>query len=221
MKKLLLATATALALTSTAYAGDTATLKVVGKLAVGACTPDVNGGATVDYGTKYISNLSATSMNDLGVKNTNLTITCTSPTKVAWMAMDDRADSLETSIVLSGIPTTADSAFGAGKTAGGVNIGAYTVTVDTSAGVTIDGNAANVLVSDNDNASWSTTNNPVVRSNGTKIYSLAQTSTSAPDSFMTAVFPLKIELGVQSTNTLAITDDTNIDGQATITLKYL
>ncbi|RCG82452.1 hypothetical protein CSB66_3290 [Enterobacter hormaechei] len=38
---------------------------------------------------------------------------------------------------------------------------------------------------------------------------------------MNAVFPLRVALAVQKTDTLAITDDTPIDGQATITLHYL
>ncbi|EOC3310499.1 hypothetical protein ACI3LC_003279, partial [Salmonella enterica subsp. enterica serovar Kentucky] len=33
--------------------------------------------------------------------------------------------------------------------------------------------------------------------------------------------PLKTSLAIQDTATLAITDDTVLDGQATITLKYL
>ncbi|MBW7782655.1 hypothetical protein K1J48_07880, partial [Enterobacter hormaechei] len=35
------------------------------------------------------------------------------------------------------------------------------------------------------------------------------------------VFPLVTSLAIQGTDTLAITDDTSLDGQATITLKYL
>ncbi|MCL0127260.1 hypothetical protein M2T39_29420, partial [Klebsiella pneumoniae] len=44
---------------------------------------------------------------------------------------------------------------------------------------------------------------------------------TTPVAFTTAVFPLVTSLAIQGTDTLAITDDTSLDGQATITLKYL
>lgn len=51
MKKILVATAVALALSATAAnAASTAVLKVTGLLSVAACTPQLSGGGEVDYG---------------------------------------------------------------------------------------------------------------------------------------------------------------------------
>nr|WP_259364015.1 hypothetical protein [Enterobacter kobei] len=43
----------------------------------------------------------------------------------------------------------------------------------------------------------------------------------APLAFETATFPLVTSLAIQDTTTLAITDDTQLDGQVTISLRYL
>ncbi|HAS0830477.1 TPA: hypothetical protein I3292_000385, partial [Enterobacter cloacae subsp. cloacae] len=42
-----------------------------------------------------------------------------------------------------------------------------------------------------------------------------------PLAFQTATFPLVTSLAIQNTTTLSITDDTRLDGQLTISLKYL
>ncbi len=51
--------------------------------------------------------------------------------------------------------------------------------------------------------------------------SLATTGTTDPLPVTSAEFPLVISAAIQGTTTLAITDDTNLNGEATITLKYL
>ena len=51
-------------------------------------------------------------------------------------------------------------------------------------------------------------------------YTVGSTDT-VPTAFKTAVFPLKIWASVQDTTTLAITDDTNLDGLATFSIIYL
>jgi hypothetical protein len=50
---------------------------------------------------------------------------------------------------------------------------------------------------------------------------VATTGTTAPLAFQTATFPLTTSLAIQNTTTLAITDDTKLDGQLTISLRYL
>lgn len=48
---------------------STAVLKVTGVLTNDACTPELDGGGVVDFGTKYINELSATETNQLGHKD--------------------------------------------------------------------------------------------------------------------------------------------------------
>lgn len=130
MKKILIATAVALSLSAAAQAAEsTAVLKVTGVLTNDACTPELDGGGVVDFGTKYINELSATETNQLGTKDLNLTISCTTPTKVSWSVNDDRTDSMVRLTITNGAwvgDETAwgsDQLFGVGKTAGGVSIG--------------------------------------------------------------------------------------------------
>lgn len=126
MKKIFIATAVALSLSAAAQAAEsTAVLKVTGVLTNDACTPALDGGGVVDFGTKYINELSATETNQLGHKDVNLTINCTTPTKVSWRITDDRIDSVVRLTITGGAWSGDETAwaysqvFGVGKTAGG------------------------------------------------------------------------------------------------------
>lgn len=236
MKKLLVATTVAMALSATAHAADsTAQLKVQGVLTNDACTPDLSGGVTIDFGTYFVDTLSSTATNQLGHKDTTLSITCSSPTKVSW-TIEDNVGGAATDIDIlsagfSGGNVYAGGGaefnhFGVGKTAGGVNIGAYAVSINKNAS-TADGTTQTVIESVNTNTDAVT--------GWTKFfaagvfdyartdtqYSLSLATPVQPIAVTNAVFPLRIALAVENTTTLAITDDTPIAGQATITLHYL
>lgn len=234
MKKLLVATTVAMALSATAHAADsTAQLKVQGVLTNDACTPSLSGGVTIDFGTYFVDSLSSTTTNQLGHKDTTLSITCSSPTKVSWSIEDNVGDAADIDILNSGFSggnvygggaTTAH--FGVGKTAGGVSIGSYAVAINKNAS-TADGTAQRVIASINTNTDavtgWSKFFD-VSSYDYTETdyqYSLSLATPTQPIAVTSAVFPLRIALAVEKTSTLAITDDTPIAGQATITLHYL
>lgn len=225
MKKIFIATAVALSLSAAAQAAEsTAVLKVAGVLTNDACTPELDGGGVVDFGTKYINELSATETNQLGTKDVNLTINCTAPTKVSWFVNDDRADSMVRLTITNGAwigdetAWAADQLLGVGKTAGGVNIGSYAVNISTNAS-TADGKVSTVLAASIPHTAWSELTTTFADSLAGQQYTLG--TAGNPTAFTTAVFPLRVALAVQKTDTLAITDNTPIDGQATITLHYL
>lgn len=153
MKKILVATAVALALSATAAnAASTAVLKVTGLLSVAACTPQLSGGGEVDYGLIHLADLSATSVNQLGQKDISLTITCPVATKAGWTISDDRADThpgasvitINTADAAGGNVSDTTQSYGVGKTAGGVKIGAYSIFADV-ANVTADGVKSDVI----------------------------------------------------------------------------
>ncbi|QLA67840.1 DUF1120 domain-containing protein [Enterobacter pasteurii] len=229
MKKTLLAASVILAMSSAAHAAGTAELKVTGVLTNSACTPTLSGGGIVDFGTTNIGNMSATATNQLGNKDLSLSISCVAPTKVGWSIIDDRADSKQNLIVEntdwsgSGSVWSSNSLFGAGKTAGGVNLGAYSVTMQLS-NVTADGKTTGMISGANSTGSYSwgqmVGDSAPVRNDGI-VYTVAGDASVDPLAFTSAVFPLRVALAVQDTTTLALTDDTQIDGQATISLVYL
>ncbi|CDL31252.1 Beta-fimbriae probable major subunit [Enterobacter hormaechei] len=88
------------------------------------------------------------------------------------------------------------------------------------ANVTADGVKSDVISGTVDSPSWQKTATGIIKTPH-EMMTVAASGTTAPLPFTTAVFPLKTSLAIQNTAALAITDDTNLDGQATITVKYL
>ncbi|MFU0919941.1 DUF1120 domain-containing protein [Kluyvera sichuanensis] len=225
MKKTILA-ATLMLCASSAFADPTAVLKVDGKLTNAACTPELSNGGVLDYGTISLSTLSATDVNALDEKSIDLTINCTTPTKVSWDGKDNRSDSKPSPSL--NVMNSANAAmaqmpdyylFGMGKTEDGVNIGNYVLLVDAP---TVDGETGTLIYRNADWTStdpWGTTNGQ--RSDGYSQLSVAASGSKEPIAFTTATFKLKAHVSLQNTTKLAITDDTSIDGQATFTLYYL
>lgn len=231
MKKLLLAAAVTLSLSAVAHADPSAVLKLTGVLTNDACEPELADGGVVDFGTKYVDGLSATETNQLGSKDTSLTVTCFAPTKVSWSIADDRVDS-QVKLTLPDATFSGDDSwgsttqFGVGLTADGIKIGSYAVAIDVDHS-TADGSIMRVGyygTADADEPGEVETigefTTGLLTNNGNNSFSMIDSS-NAPIAVTTAVFPLRITLAVQDTTTLAITDNTQIDGQATITLHYL
>ena len=225
MKKVLLATALSFCVSS-AFAAETAVLKVTGTLTNSACTPELSNGGVVDYGNIHLGELSSTSVNQLGQKNIELTITCGAATKVGFSTIDDRKESqadiaVENSTYTNQTSTTDSYLFGLGQTTGGVNIGAYTVFLNLDQ-VTADGNAVDSIYEQNQDGKWtSTTERNTFQDDNIRIMTVAEKGSLEPLAFTTAVFPLTTSVAIQDTGTLAITDDTPLDGQITISLNYL
>ncbi|KAE9854141.1 DUF1120 domain-containing protein, partial [Escherichia coli] len=127
MKKIILATAIALSTTS-AFAADTAVMKVAGTLTSSACTAELGNGGIVDYGYIRLGELSDTSNNKLGQKQIPVTINCTAPTKVGFTIMDNRGDSnaqLPVDIGGNMNQTAKYYTYGVGMTNAGKKIGNY------------------------------------------------------------------------------------------------
>lgn len=227
MKKVLLATALSLCVTSAFAANPTAVLKVKGTLTNAACTPTLSNGGTVDYGRINLGNLSATAVNQLGQKNIDLTINCTAATKVSWNMVDDRKDSNAKLEVENGMfggdsQTSESQLYGVGKTAGAtpVSIGSYSLFVKTDS-VVADGATVDPIYQQGSAGEWTKSINGSTQGDNYRDFTVATVGSLAPLAFETATFPLVTSLAIQDTTTLAITDDTQLDGQVTISLRYL
>ncbi|EKS6729189.1 DUF1120 domain-containing protein [Enterobacter mori] len=224
MKKILLATALSLCVSS-AFAASTAVMKVTGTLTNSACTPELSGGGVVDYGDIRLGELSADSVNQLGKKNIDFTINCTVATKVAFFANDDRSSSKANITVKSATASGLDEGesyylYGVGQTDDGMNIGNYSLYVKDGQAVA-DGVTVDVIGQNDDWNADTWRKGSSIRSDGIFSGTVATVGTTTPIAFKTATFPLVTTLAIQDTNTLGITDDTKLDGQATITLRYL
>ncbi|MNB62450.1 hypothetical protein D3C81_28990 [compost metagenome] len=209
-----------------AFAADTAVLKVQGTLIMGSCTPSLPSDGVVDFGAIPVDSLSNSVVNQLGQKDITLTLTCTSPTKVAWSIADDRADSVvDTAPQIDTHPASPDTEFGLGKTADNVDLGSYAVIArdnPTTGDVMIDGAVGKIALSSDEGANWTPGNGAGINlhSDGTRILTFSD-DLGSPVPFEVATQHLTVGAAVQDSKTLAITDDTPLDGQATISVKYL
>lgn len=224
MKKTLLAVILA-ACASSAVAAPTAVLKVKGVLTNSACSPELSQSGIVDYGTIHTADLSDSAVNQLGQKTISLTITCEAATKVSWNLVDDRVDSRAGLTVNNGNATggdvsAANQTYGVGKTAGDVAIGNYSLFVKV--GSVVSGtDTVDTIVMDGNNSVWTKSTDGITQGLNNRDITIATTGSVEPLAFTTATFPLVTSLAIQDTKTLAITDDTDLDGQVTISLRYL
>ncbi|MEG6184440.1 DUF1120 domain-containing protein [Enterobacter sichuanensis] len=223
MNKILLA-ATLFLCVSSSFASETAILKIKGTLTSSACTPEFSNGGVVDYGNIRLGELSSTNVNQLGQRNIELTITCTEATKVAWNLIDDRADSnagltVSAGTFTGGAQSAANQTYGLGK-AGTVNIGSYAMFMKVNS-ITADGKTVDPIYQQNGSTTWAKSTDGSSQGENSRNITVALLGSVDPLAFQTATFPLVTSLAIQNTTTLGITDDTRLDGQLTISLKYL
>jgi hypothetical protein len=190
----------------------------------GACLPTLGNGGVIDYGDIRVSDLSSTQVNQLGQKSTSLTITCTSPTKVAYTFTDNKADSAISDLTIG---SESDQAlrFGLGKTSAGVNLGAMdiylTTSSDTETNTTIDGEKGYTIHGPASQNEWYTYANDITQNGEVVSFSTTDTSDAVPASITNATEQLIVDAAIQDSSTLNITDTTPLDGSVTISLLYL
>lgn len=230
MKKILLATVLAACTTSVMAAPPSALFNVDGKLVMSACTPSLvgaSGGGVIDYGPYTLADLSSTAVNQLGKKNIDLNITCPVATKVSWEPADNKSSTkpnipVEDGNYLDDTMSAGGNLFGVGNTSGGVKIGNYSLYIDVD-NVTANGSSAAALTRDESVGTWARSLDGATTSlsRQDREFTVGKIGNSVPIGITTATFPLVTVLAIQDTTTLNITDDTDLDGQATITLRYL
>lgn len=231
LKKRFLVGSVLIALLNGAQAANSVDLKVTGTLRTGACAPSFANNGVVDFGHIPLGNLNKTETNQLGYKNITLTITCDNAIPIGWRVIDNKKETLKDLTIKSAKPSGADVSgsdweFGLGVTAGNIKIGAYSMYVYKDE-VTADGVKAKMMYTESSNLSdktkWAASGAGEVNSINTRVYSIEAT-TSSDGTFLPAkvsVWPFKIAAAIQGTDTLAITENTNLEGSATIALVYL
>lgn len=208
-----------------AVAAESATLTVGGSVITGACTPALSAGV-VDYGTIPVSTLSQTAQTTLAVKTVALTVHCTTPLVFGMGVTDNRAG---TAAALrytdpDGDPQGGTSAFGLGVTGGGVNIGGYTLYVSDAV---VDGAVAKMALVNPDGVvsgvyAGGEYENWYPR--GGVIYYSAAVAPNSGDRLAAAqdlAYQLSVVTQLDSVQGLALTEDTRLDGSATLSLTYL
>ena len=229
------------AMTLSAYAADTVDLKVTGKIIPPSCTPVIDGGGVVDFGTISTRDLSLTADSVLpDVKKTTLTISCPTPIRVAFTVTDMRKDSIpavlddnygKTSLQPYGNPIGGGGAemnnFGLGKTSSGAPIGVYGISL-TRVDVVGAGGISDYIANSGDNGqNWGMNNGSVsVRNNNSTLYSAALTNgtTNKTQDLASAAefkYYLSINAIVNDMTEMPVKDEINLDGLATFTMVYI
>ena len=179
-------------------------------------------GGVIDYGYIRLGNFSDN--NELGQKSLPVTINCDVATKLGFRMQDNHADSNSNiAVPIKGGTVSTGSYryynYGIGKTTDGVNIGNYGLWISNS--VADGNNVDNILRNDNWSSNHPWSKSAIPRSDSFSLSTVAATGTLEPIAFTTYTFDININAMIKDTTTLAITDDTPIDGQATMTLVYL
>lgn len=232
IKKIILAGACCIALINGAQAANSTDLKISGKLVNGSCTPALENNGVVDFGHIPLGNLSKTEYNQLGFKNMSVTLSCDTAIPIGWEIYENKVGTKVNLTVKDvdgkGTNCNSDCAvyyFGLGDTAGNVHIGAYTVFIKNL--VTVDGEDKKIITSDsNQPTKWSKWGDSSLVVNGGSsgyrtILAAEQDDTLQPLGGKLFKYDLRVTAAIQGTDTLAITDTTNLDGSATISLVYI
>jgi type 1 fimbria pilin len=212
-----LAVGLSLAATSSAFAAETADIKVFGSITPTACDIALTE-ASVNVGTHNVANLNQSAVTELDTKTVGVTITCDAPAPFALSAVDLAAGSASAPSV---------SNFGLGKTDDGENIGYYQLRFD-EATLTADGSTVEGLASP-DKVSWnlaptSSTGNAVagpalLHSNSYLAFGAPSAGTVADIEVFSAT--LQISPFIAPLSGLTIKEDVPFEGTATLQINYL
>jgi hypothetical protein len=216
---------TALTVASSAAFAQTApapiNLTVTGKIVPVSCNVTIDANGVFNYPDISAGSLNQSTPSPLGALDKNFTIHCPSAAaKVGFNVMDNQnTNAAWPTLDVPGV--TGAKAFGLGV-AGGKNIGAYALTMDTFA---VD-SATGALLSTNDPASgiW-TANTGVTGLDNTvaTTYNLAKDTDTTPQPYQNYTGMLHVQASINSKDALAgaLDDNVSLQGSATINLVYL
>ncbi|MHA1011154.1 DUF1120 domain-containing protein [Enterobacter roggenkampii] len=203
-----------------ASASEAVDLIIQATAVTGSCNPALDS-AVIDLGTIKYGTLSSTLPNELPGKNVNLTITCSSPMSVGWTVVDNHQDSVSRiHLTRNNQHLSEDALAGLGKTSSGLNIGVWDLHTDS---VEYDGVKGNTISSVDNGVSWRMVEKLQrgVSFGGGEIVSVSDGVHISPVSFNSATFKLNVNTTLATKDSLKITDDTKINGSATISIVYL
>ncbi|MHC8375395.1 DUF1120 domain-containing protein [Pseudomonas sp. MDT1-16] len=207
-KKALLGSLLLLSATS-AFAVDTADLRVIGTIAPTACTPTFSGGGVIDYGLIPSASLSPTVRTSLQRRTVSYTIACDAPIAVGTSWSDNRASSAAAN----------DYSFGLGLQ-GSNSIGDYSIR-DRLVGATGDGAPVDVITSTNGGVTWRASTDALQVRGDALIHGYAVPGTLVPAAYSNFAGIIEVAPSISATSTLDLTSTITLDGLSTMTVRYL
>ncbi|AJP50678.1 DUF1120 domain-containing protein [Pseudomonas fluorescens] len=208
MKKLLHTSVAGLLIASAlpALAASTVDLTVKGLIVPSACTPSLSAN-TVDMGRVSVKDLNQESRTLLNPSTLSLSVDCETATMFAMKATDNRTDSSANA-----------GEFGIGKTAAGEPIGGYGLFLDNAVA---DAVAVQTIVSYNGGTTWFTHYEDDLWQSTSLISIKAIGTASTPIPAKNTLMALSVNPFIHPAKNVTISEDTAIDGLATIEVKYL
>ncbi|WP_154146124.1 DUF1120 domain-containing protein [Ewingella americana] len=202
-----------------AVAAPSSTVKIQGTVTTGACTPSLSNGGIIDLGERALEAL-GDGVNVVSVQRMTLTVTCSSPTRIAYTLTDNRHGSLPDALP-EGIANTAPL-FGLGKSAQGINIGSWFVRIPSATAPSVDGVAGDSITSTNGTTWYPQDNTALYNTNEGKpeYASFADKETLTPATATTFSTHLEISAALSS-ELRTISERATVDGSASINIVYL
>jgi len=209
MKKLLCTSVAGLLIGNAlpAFAASTTDLTVKGLIVPSACAPSLSANGTVDVGRISIKDLNPDAYTRLTPATLQLSINCEAPTLFAMKATDNRADS-----------TVGVTDYGIGKTSAGERIGGYFMGLDKG---TADESPVQMIWSMDNGASWVRMWEDDSWQKNMLISIQDPATPRVPMPAKDTLMELSVNTFILPARGLTITEDTLIDGSATIEIKYL
>lgn len=223
----------ALSMTS-AFAAQTTTMRVQGKIVTAGCTISMPNGDVSDFSNLteadfdspriYFPNRSLIKSKQLAV-----TVNCPDTTFVAIKATDNNASSLPTDsntyerlfhfdTINTDVPLANINWLGLGFASNGAPIGAYAVSLGT---VSVDGNPQPSRLVGTGNGDWQQSIGFGVFFDSTHPYMTAGNSNFEPVAGKTFSFPLDIALNINPASALPVNQSLQFDASSTIEVVYL
>jgi len=196
-------------------------LTVTGKIVPVSCNVTIDANGVFNYPDISAASLNQSTPYQMGALDKNFTINCPSAAaKIGFNVVDNQNSSAAwPTLDVPGV--TGAKAFGLGV-AGGKNIGAYALSMDTFA---VDA-ATGALLSTNDpNSGIWTANTGVTGLDNTvaTTYNLAKNTDTTPQPYQNYTGMLHVQASINSKDALAgvLDDNVSLNGSATINLVYL
>jgi len=203
----ILTTALLLSGTSSAFAASSTDLTVKGTIIPVACTPSLSGSGIVDHGKMSAKDLRPDNYTNLAPVTLQMVVNCDAPILFALTPIDNRAGT-----------GTAGNYFGLGLTHKNEKLGYFRVVPRK---VIADNVAARAILSRDGGQTWLTEGSQQFWGTD-NIWAVAATSdTSTPVAIKDLTLDLEVRTGIAAAKSLTLTDEVQIDGFATLEVKYL
>ncbi|TFY87063.1 DUF1120 domain-containing protein [Pseudomonas kairouanensis] len=209
-----------LLLAAVSLSAQAADLKVKGYIAPASCSFTI-GNAVIDYGRIDPNTLSPTSYTKLAKKSTPYAIRCGSnaKAKIGVKVVDNRSSTRIPGLMTSQFGTgyRDNYNYGLGATAKGQKIGGYVVHLRNSLA---DGKPAYVITDEGYGGTWDPRSTEAL-GHTANISTWRTGSAVTPAQVNTVTGNLEVQAVINKTAELDMSNQVNLDGQATLELRYL